>query len=141
MLWKQQRKVLDKHFTGHTSSRGIDRISRQALGSQPAAASSAPRAPGKGGESRPSHAGEALFGPQEEAGLARRTASRPTQRIGPPRSCRYERSQKPQALAQCGLLYYALPGGGFGVPSGHWMSTFGGKGGSFIAAVFGISPP
>lgn len=37
--------------------------------------------------------------------------------------------------------YYAAPAGGFGFPSGHWMSTFGGKGGSFIAAVFGISPP
>ena len=27
------------------------------------------------------------------------------------------------------------------MPSGHWMSTPGGKAGSFIAAVFGMSPP
>ena len=37
--------------------------------------------------------------------------------------------------------FYAAPAGGFGFPSGHWMSTPGGKAGSFIAAVFGMSPP
>ena len=82
-----------------------------------------------------------LFGPQEEACKEECVASNATHRPSSQAKRAAVTGARRSHRLSLSAGYYALPGGGFGVPSGHWMSTFGGKGGSFIAAVFGISPP